>query len=385
MRILIVSPWCDDIDLESCKGTPENAYLIKELLRRNHTVCLVCQGSVEEIPESMRVRLKIYPVRKFPWIQPRQLNYFTAPFMHRLYGNYLRKLVGKIAEKENIEVIYNIAGFGHRELLRLARRMSIRYAVKTMGTIFFGEGNFNPLRRFQYFKEHLIFKYRADRYFCVDDGTGTYEVAKRYGVSESNIIALPNPKPPIVELIKEPRAPRFSCGYFSRFDKLKGTDLFCRIADRVLAENSNIIFRIAGDGPLRSCVEKLKKKYPQNVVYLGFLTHIATLEEYSRINLLLSTNRYSNLTLPVVEALSYGIPVIVFNTQETSKLIKDEINGFLVKPFEVEHFASKILHIAEKEDILEKLSKGARETSASLPSWEDRIEKEIDKLEELTK
>ncbi|MEO0273322.1 MAG: glycosyltransferase, partial [candidate division WOR-3 bacterium] len=104
---------------------------------------------------------------------------------------------------------------------------------------------------------------------------------------------------------------------------------------------------------------------------------------YSQIHILVSTNRYSNLTLPVIEALSSGIPVIAFNTQETGKLLKHNFNSLLVKPFEVRDFVKSILDLCQHDELLERLSKGAMETGQSIPTWEERINKEVSKLEEL--
>ncbi|MEO0250740.1 MAG: glycosyltransferase family 4 protein [candidate division WOR-3 bacterium] len=384
MRILIISPWCDDIDLETCKGTPESAYLLKALLEKGHEVTYICQGSEEQIPSNIKHQqhLKIIPIHPFILLKPAKINYLLNPFRLKKYGEYLGGIIEHYLVALRYQVIYNIGCYGHLVLRELSRRYHIPYAIKTMGTIHFEEIREKAYRKYQYYKEHIAFSVQADHYLLVDDGTKTYAVAKYYGIPDSNITLLPNPKP--AQLIPEIRkTTKPVIGYFSRFDKLKGTDLFCRIAKAVLKSFSSPRFIIAGDGPMRPHIENLKKMFPERVEYLGFLEHRKLIQYYSQIHILVSTNRYSNLTLPVIEALSSGIPVIAFNTQETGKLLKHNFNSLLVKPFEVRDFVKSILDLCQHDELLERLSKGAIETGQSIPTWEERINKEVSKLEEL--
>ncbi|HRD23394.1 MAG TPA: glycosyltransferase family 4 protein [Candidatus Hydrothermia bacterium] len=382
MRILIISPWCDDIDLETCRGTPENAYLFAGLLKRDHRIYFICQGNYCEIPINMRNQIVSTGVKRFPWVWPSRLNFVTFPIFHPSYGQYLSAIVEDTIKRENIEIVYNIAGYGHPELVRTCKKLKTPYAVKTMGTILFTEKIEEPLGKLLYYKEHLIFSYKPDHYFCVDDGTGTYKVTKHYGIDKKLITILPNARPDIKITKNDVNLPPV-CGYFSRFDRLKGTDLFCKIVKKVLRKTTNIKFLVAGEGTLKRYIQKLCDEYPQNVFYLGYLPYIKMLQYYQKIDLLISTNRYSNLTLPTIEALSHGVPVIAFDTQETSRLLKDGLNGFLVKPFEVEEAVYKITNGAEDANLLKKLSLSALESASSIPTWEERITLEINKLEEL--
>lgn len=384
MRILIISPWCDDMDLETCKGTPESAYLLKTLLEKGHEVIYICQGDEGQVPYGLKQRhnLKIIPIKPFELVKPAKLNYFLNLFRLKKYGKYLREIVENHLLDSRFQVIYNIGCYGHLELVKLSKRYGIPYAVKTMGTIHFEEVRKKCYRKYQYYKEHLAFLFRADHYFLVDDGTKTYDAAKYYGIPDSNITLLPNPRP--AELLPSLRkTTKPVIGYFSRFDRLKGTDLFFRIAKSALKNSSNIRLIIAGDGPMRPVIEKLKKMFPERIEYLGFLEHKKLLQYYSQIHILVSTNRYSNLTLPVIEALSSGIPVIAFNTQETAKLVRHNFNGLLIKPFNVSKFVQSIKDLSQHDDLLERLSQGAIETSRTIPTWEERVNKEISKLEEL--
>jgi glycosyltransferase involved in cell wall biosynthesis len=382
MRILILSPWCDDIDLETCRGTPENAYLFRELLKRGHEVIFLCQGKEEEVPANLKEKIKYFVLKPFPYLRPSKLNYLTFPVFHFFYERYLAKRVKALLEDSKIDIIYNIAGYGHPAILKLCRKYQIPYAVKTMGTIHFEKYVKTFWGKFLYFKEHLVFKHLAGHYFLVDDGTRSFEVARKYKIPEKRITILPNARPTTTPT--DGSAPKFVIGYFARLDKLKGADLFIKVAKMVIKSNPKVKFLVAGDGPMKTKIFELMQKYPKNVKYSGFLTHLETLKLYLQIDLLISTNRYSNMTLNVIEALSYGIPVVAFDTQDTSKLIKDGVNGFLIKPFDTKRFAEKVLSIFEDPSLFSKLKEKALETAKSIPTWEERMKLEVNKLEELT-
>lgn len=379
MKILIISPWCDDIDLKSCKGTPENAYLFEELLNKKHEIFLLCQG--DAVPERIKKSISFKTLPPFPFVKPSKLNYLTFPIFHHFYERRMRRIVEDIINSWKPEIIYNIAGYGHPEILKLSKEHKIPYCVKTMGTIHFCEMLHSTLGKLIYFKEHLVFKHKANHYFIVDDGTNTLRVAKSYFVDESNITILPNPKP-------DSRAEKiphqeFKVGYFSRFDKLKGTDLFLEIASKVLEKDSKTKFLIAGDGPYAELINKLQFKFPKNVNYLGFLPYLELQPRYGEIDLLLSTNRYSNLTLNTIEALHNGVPVIAFDTQETKRLVIDNFSGFLIPPFNVDMAASKIIQLKNDNMLLEKLREGAMKVVEKLPTWSSRAKFEVEKLEEI--
>ncbi|MDI6851149.1 MAG: glycosyltransferase family 4 protein [bacterium] len=381
MRLLIISPWCDDIDLETCKGTPENAYLFRELLKREHEIIFVCQGKEAEIPENVKGKIRFYPIKPFPYLKPSKVNYLTFPLIHIFYEKYLAKTLKKILQNPKVDLIYNIAGYGHPAILKLCKEYKTPYVVKTMGTIHYEKYVTTILGKFLYFKEHLIFKHSADHYLLVDDGTRSFKVAKFYKIPDEKLTILPNAKPSVVPT-KSPSL-KNTIGYFSRFDRLKGTDFFIRVAVQLININPNIKFLIAGDGPMKPKILEFSHKFSRNVKYLGFLTHLETQKAFQEIDLLISTNRYSNMTLNVIEALTYGIPVVTFDTQDTSKLIKDGVNGFLVKPFDTNEMVNKVLHIFEKPELFSLLQNGALETAKTIPTWEERSKLEVRKLEEL--
>jgi len=381
MNVLIITPWCDDLELESVKGTPENAYLLEGLLNRKHRIYVICQG---EYKGKERKGINMVNVAPYPVLSPAPLNYPLAPMLQSIYNKKLRKILQDVLDVFSPHVILNIGGYGHIEILKISKKKRIPYIVKLMGTIEFAKGPRSPIRILQYYREFLCFRNKADFYFLVDDGSLPDKVALYHGIKGDRFLLLPNPRPSS-ELISEQRDKDIvSVGYFSRFDKLKGTDFFYKIANNILKNNKDVRFIIAGDGPYRNFILRLKEKYPERIKYLGFIPHRELLKYYGEIDIIVSTSRYANATLQVVEGMNFGVPPVVFDVLGTRKLIEDGKTGLLVKPWNVKEFVNKLKELIENREKRIELGHKARDfVRKNIPTWEDRVDMEIRKMEEL--
>ena len=144
----------------------------------------------------------------------------------------------------------------------------------------------------------------------------------------------------------------------------------------------NVKFRIIGFGEYE---EFLKLRLPADRVSIergG--TYFETLKVYRELDIFMSTNIYANLTLPVIEALAHGVPVVAFDVPGTRKIIKDGENGFVVRPFDVEGFAERVIELVKNRELRERMGGPGREAARSLPPWPSRIQFEVSELLKLT-
>ena len=121
---------------------------------------------------------------------------------------------------------------------------------------------------------------------------------------------------------------------------------------------------IVGDGDDREDLEKRIHAYGlKRVEITGFVNPI---KYYQRASILLLTSEYEGFGLVVVEAMSYGVVPVVYNSFEAAKdLITDGHNGVLVdKPFSDSGFAEKVNELMDKPDYLNELSENGRIVSA---------------------
>ena len=87
----------------------------------------------------------------------------------------------------------------------------------------------------------------------------------------------------------------------------------------------------------------------KRVEITGFVNPI---KYYQRASILLLTSEYEGFGLVVVEAMSYGVVPVVYNSFESAKdLITDGYNGALIeKPFSVSHFTKVVQELMENAE-----------------------------------
>jgi len=70
------------------------------------------------------------------------------------------------------------------------------------------------------------------------------------------------------------------------------------------------------------------------------------------------------LPMVLLEAMSYGVPCIAYETASgVNDIISDNINGYVVKDRKEEEYIEKINDVIENEKLRKKLGTNAKETS----------------------
>jgi len=130
---------------------------------------------------------------------------------------------------------------------------------------------------------------------------------------------------------------------------------FIRAADIIHAKHPNTHFLVAGDGIMRPEIEKLIKG--GFVTLLGWNNDIAGLLSKTRIFVM--TTLIEGLPCAAVEALAAGKPVVAYAVDGLKEIIKNESNGFLVKPFDYVAIAQKVNYLIENPAIAGAMSESA--------------------------
>lgn len=131
---------------------------------------------------------------------------------------------------------------------------------------------------------------------------------------------------------------------------------------------------IIGDG---EWAERLQRQIDENklnhCVHLKPSTsHIE--EEYKRASILVMTSRYEGLPMVLLEAQSFGLPIVSFACKCGPKdIITDGENGFLVSEGSLPMLAGRILRLMEEEELRKRMGMHALANSESFS--EERIMK----------
>jgi glycosyltransferase involved in cell wall biosynthesis len=123
----------------------------------------------------------------------------------------------------------------------------------------------------------------------------------------------------------------------------KGIDLLAKVIRSALKKDRALVFDLVGSGEGKNTLKELAAEYKKNVRYHGFVPDETLNKYYGSADLFIITSRYETPGLSLLEAQSYGIPAVGFDVQGPNDIVKDRIQGMLVKPFNTEKFTEAII------------------------------------------
>ncbi|WP_310604965.1 glycosyltransferase family 4 protein [Anaerosporobacter sp.] len=151
--------------------------------------------------------------------------------------------------------------------------------------------------------------------------------------------------------------------FLGRLGKRKGTyDLLSTIKMIDLNIPSDIKFFLCGDGEIEEVKKKVKDlNLGHRIAYIGWITEEKK-EEFLHqtcINILPSYNE--GLPMSVLETMAYGIASITTNIASIPEVVFDDVNGYLVRPGDIESLSMKMMEILTNPSKRLSFSKEAHE------------------------
>ncbi|WP_409415530.1 glycosyltransferase family 4 protein [Flavobacterium sp. PS2] len=120
---------------------------------------------------------------------------------------------------------------------------------------------------------------------------------------------------------------------------------------------------IVGDGPERNRVEKLIKEADliDFVILKGASTDVKSY--YLNSSIYIMTSYFEAFPMVLLEAQSFGLPVVVFDCPEGPNQIIDNNNGFLVENGDIIEFSEKVAILIKDEILRKEFSINAKNNS----------------------
>ena len=144
----------------------------------------------------------------------------------------------------------------------------------------------------------------------------------------------------------------------SKLRNIKRVDKIIDSLNRVSKNQKNIKFMWThiGDGPLRKKLET-KSLNELDSVFYKFLGNIKNKEVYdfykeNKIDLFLNTSKSEGIPVSIMEAMSYGIPIIAPDVGGISEAVYNQRNGILLnKDFSIDELLGAMKKIIYHKDI----------------------------------
>lgn len=162
-----------------------------------------------------------------------------------------------------------------------------------------------------------------------------------------------------------------------RLDKIKGFVDLIPIIDNLVNKNPKIKLNIFGDGPEKENLQELIKKFglEKNIKLWGFKKYTFIKDYLKNSSLYLMTSYEESFGLVVIEAMSYGIPCIAFDSAKGVLDIINEENGYLISNRDIKLYTKTILDYFDlSSKVKKKMSASARLTATKYNF--DNVQKE---------
>ncbi len=139
-------------------------------------------------------------------------------------------------------------------------------------------------------------------------------------------------------------------GNLARLSKQKGQFYFINIAKRLKEEGVRFKILIGGDGELE---KELKRKVNEaklnnEILFLGFIDN--SKDFMSSIDIFVFPSIWEGFGFSLVEAKLMKKPIVAFNISSNPEVVRNNIDGFLVEPFNEEELHNSIICLAKDKD-----------------------------------
>jgi glycosyltransferase involved in cell wall biosynthesis len=164
--------------------------------------------------------------------------------------------------------------------------------------------------------------------------------------------------------------------FVGRLIPRKGLHFLAEAAKHIVKEEKNIIFVVAGEGPLKkSLVAQLKKlNVSKNFVFLGDVQDDVLPQLYNCCDVFVSPAIQEGQGLTLLEAQATAKPVVAFRVGGISESVLNNKTGLLVRPASRE-LANAVLKLLSGGSLSEKMGRQGREFVRHNFSWDICAEK----------
>lgn len=154
-------------------------------------------------------------------------------------------------------------------------------------------------------------------------------------------------------------------GNVGRLSEQKGIEYFIQAAAGVIKEFPNVRFYVVGDGEDADKLKRMANELlPEGVLtFLGYRSDIQNV--MSQLDFVVLSSLWEGLPLTPIEAFSVGKTVVATAVDGTPEIVKNEVNGLLVKSRDAAGLGSAIIKMCKSRELREKLEKNALMTYLS--------------------
>lgn len=181
-----------------------------------------------------------------------------------------------------------------------------------------------------------------------------------------------------IKFIHERKNKEIIIGNAGRLVRQKGQKYLIELALRLKKKMDNFKILIAGEGKMENELSNLvsKNKLDQHFEFVGFVDDMKGFMK--AIDIFVLTSIWEGFGYVLVEAMATCRPIVAFEISSNPEIVEDESTGFLVKAFDLDVMAERVLQLIENEDLRKEMGENGRkrvENYFSIESTQKNLEK----------
>lgn len=376
-------------------GTPVVKYTLERFIKEGFKVFLLYSFKPDLNDEYFKQHIKCYYFH-VPFSEKLvHLPYFR--FFFRFFFWFITQIMFlikglKIIKQEKIDIIYVCDSISSPIGFLLSKIFNIPIVFRFYGS-FISKRYHSLLSKIRFWHEVIAYKLTPDLTIMTDDGTFGEEVIRYFNNFNKNIrfwrngvnfFQIMSDKTKYKEYLQ--LDDKFVLLTVSRLDKWKRVDRAIIILSKVISLIPNCMLLIVGDGTEKSNLISIAKKLNvyEYIKFVGQKKSDELINYYGACDIFLSLYDISNVCNPLFEAMIAGCTIVTLNNGDTSKYIKNYVNGLIVEDEELEIIPDLIVGLYQDEELQKKLGQKAKEFAyQNFYSWDQRFDMEIQEIRKL--
>lgn len=142
--------------------------------------------------------------------------------------------------------------------------------------------------------------------------------------------------------------------FLGRLGERKGIFDLLEVLSNMNELNKNAIeLYIGGDGEVKRLEESIKDNNLKNVHFVGWVKDQQKDKLLNKCDVFVLPSYNEGLPISLLEAMSYGKPILSTETGGIPRILKNNVNGFLIEPGNKTQLQESILKYINKKELLE--------------------------------
>jgi glycosyltransferase involved in cell wall biosynthesis len=159
--------------------------------------------------------------------------------------------------------------------------------------------------------------------------------------------------------------------FVGRLAPIKQPEQFVQIVEQLARSRPSLRSMMIGAGPELDSLQREAARLGirANIEFLGYRTDVSELLGQAKVFVL--TSRSEGMSIALMEAMGCGVPAVAADVGELSDVVVSGVNGWLVRPNDLEGYVQRISELLDDPGHWQRLSNAAREAATEMSGIEN--------------